>query len=502
MKIQKIISAAAAIILTFSLPHTISYAGEKKSGLEQEVWFTQFDSCINGGEPIRGVDISSIIALEKAGVTFKNEAGETEDIFKVLADHGVNYIRVRVWNEPYDSNGNGYGGGNNDVYTAGLIGKRAARYGMKLLVDIHYSDFWADPEKQTRPKYWQQHNNQVLAGEIYKWTSWVLKSVTEAGGDIGMVQVGNETNCFFCGEKDMREICKLFASGNKAVRDFDKNILIAHHFANPSTGYYPWYAEMLNECKVDYDVFATSYYPYWHGSIENMTNVMRDIGNIYSKYVMVAEVAYPYTDDNGDCFPNIIYSGSQNVEFPYPISVEGQAKCIAETFQAMANTNGHGIGVFYWEPAWIGLPDKSSEEQYKLWNSCGSGWASDFASEYDKSASSAGGSSFDSQALFDFYGNPLESLSVFEHIYPQKNPITTTTTTSSVTTTQSVTYKPFDDSLAGDINNDGVVDVFDIAAMRQHIINKKHSRHGDFNKDGEMGVADLVSLQNWIIRRK
>ncbi|MBQ9898012.1 MAG: glycosyl hydrolase 53 family protein [Ruminococcus sp.] len=383
------------------------------------VTFTQFDSSVNGGEPIRGVDISSIIAIENAGVVFCDDLGNEQDIFKTLAEHGVNYIRVRVWNDPYDSSGNSYGGGNNDVYTAGLIGARAAKYGMKLLVDIQYSDFWADPAKQTRPKYWAEHDLDTLGGEIYKWTTWVLTSVTEAGGDIGMVQVGNETNCHFCGEDDMYSICKLFASGNKAVRDFDSSILIAHHFADPSTGNYPWYAKVMDECGLDYDVFATSYYPYWHGTTDNLTSVLKNIGDTYGKYVMVAETAYPYTSDDGDTFGNVVSASSADCEFRYDISVEGQAQCLTDVFQAVADTGKWGLGAFYWEPAWLGVPGLSWEEQIQLWEQYGSGWATASAAGYDPDVTGTGGSSYDNQALFDFSGKPLASLDVFSRVYPQ-----------------------------------------------------------------------------------
>ena len=104
---------------------------------------------------IKGMDISTVIAQEESGVKYYNEDGEEEDLFKILADSGINYIRVRVWNNPYDEDGNGYGGGNNDVEKAAKIGKRAAKYGMKLLVDFHYSDFWADPNKQYAPVEWK-----------------------------------------------------------------------------------------------------------------------------------------------------------------------------------------------------------------------------------------------------------------------------------------------------------------------------------------------------------
>ena len=387
------------------------------------VYFSQFDMNVNDGEPIRGVDISSILAVENAGVTFCNEYGRKQDIFRTLSEHGVNYIRVRVWNEPYDSKGNSYGGGNCDLYTAAEIGRRAAKYGMKLLVDIQYSDFWADPEKQTRPKYWIQHDHETLKGEIYKYTSWVLETISEAGGNIGMVQVGNETNCFFCGETDMYKICDLFASGDQAIRDFDRSVLIAHHFANPSTGYYAWYAQVMDECNLDYDVFATSYYPYWHGTTENLTTVLKEIADTYNKYVMVAETAYPYTSEDGDTFGNAVSKDSDSAVFRYDISVEGQAQCLTDVFQAVANVGEKGIGVFYWEPAWLGVNGISWEEQSSLWKKYGSGWATDYAAEYDASVTGSGGSSYDNQALFDFEGNSLKSLQVFRNIYPQNTEI-------------------------------------------------------------------------------
>ena len=206
--LKKILVFISAVVFIISSNGTnVNYTASAADKLS-EVVFENFDTSINGGEPIKGVDISSVIAIEKAGVEFYNERGDEEDIFAILSRKGVNYIRVRVWNEPYDNNGNTYGGGNNDLYVAAEIGKRAAKYGMKLLVDIQYSDFWADPAKQTRPKYWQPHDHEKLKTEIYRYTTWVLETITEAGGDIGMVQVGNETNCFFCGER----ICIKYAT--------------------------------------------------------------------------------------------------------------------------------------------------------------------------------------------------------------------------------------------------------------------------------------------------
>lgn len=419
MNILKLASVFSSAVLLASFIGIINagdvYAGDNYN----DVYFNSFDVSVNNGEPVRGVDISSVIAVENAGVEFYNRSGVKQDIFKTLSESGVNYIRVRVWNNPYDSSGNSYGGGNNDVYTAAEIGRRAAQYNMKLLVDFQYSDFWSDPGKQTVPKEWQGYSVEQKKQAIYDYTKESLEIISDAGADIGMVQVGNETNCFFCGEDDMYVICDMFSAGCSAVREFDSSVMIALHFANPSTGYYDWYAQVLNECKVDYDIFATSYYPYWHGTTETLTSVLKKIGDTYDKYVMVAETAYPYTDDDGDNFGNAVSSGSSGADLRYDVSVDGQAQCLTDVFQAVADVGEKGIGVFYWEPAWLGKNGLSWYEQSELWKQYGSGWATEYAAEFDPEVTAAGGSSYDNQALFDFSGRPLESLEVFGNIYPR-----------------------------------------------------------------------------------
>ena len=103
---------------------------------------------------IMGMDASSVISLENSGVKYYDFDGNEADVFKTLSENGINTIRVRVWNKPFDAQGNGFGGGNCDINTAIEIGKRATKYGMNLMVDFHYSDFWADPSKQMVPIAW------------------------------------------------------------------------------------------------------------------------------------------------------------------------------------------------------------------------------------------------------------------------------------------------------------------------------------------------------------
>lgn len=368
---------------------------------------------------IKGVDVSSIIALDDSGVKFYNEAGKKQDIFKTLHEAGVNYVRVRVWNDPYDSKGRGYGGGNNDIEKAIEIGKRSTANNMKLLVDFHYSDFWADPAKQQAPKAWKNLNLEEKKVALYEYTKESLQAMMDEGIDIGMVQIGNETNGGLAGEKTWGAMSQLFNAGSKAVRELDSNMLVALHFTNPeSSGRYASIAKTLQENEVDYDVFASSYYPFWHGTLSNLTSVLKNVANTYEKKVMVAETSYTYTKEDGDGHGNTAPKDSGQT-LNYPITVQGQATAVRDVIEAVANVGEAGIGVFYWEPAWIpAAPDKKLKKNQQLWEKYGSGWATSYAAEYDPEDAGHwyGGSAVDNQALFDFYGRPLSSLNVFKYV--------------------------------------------------------------------------------------
>lgn len=361
---------------------------------------------------IMGADISSILALEQSGVKFFGFDNSEQDIFKTLSEAGINYIRVRVWNDPYDADGRSYGGGNNDVATAAEIGKRAAAYNMKLLVDFHYSDFWADPNKQQPPKAWEGMSVQEKAQALYDFTLDALKTISKAGGKIGMVQIGNEINNAMSGEKNQKNVIELLKAGSAAVREFDKKVLVAVHYTNPETERrYEGLAKSLDNARLDYDVFASSYYPFWHGTLENLSKLLGDIAKTYGKKVMVTETSYAYTIEDGDGSHNTISSGAA-FEFPYPISVHGQARAVRDVINMVAQLGESGIGVFYWESAWIPAPSPET------WETHGTGWASSYAASYDPLDAGRyyGGSAVDNQALFDFNGRPLPSLNVFNYV--------------------------------------------------------------------------------------
>ena len=364
---------------------------------------------------IMGMDASSVLSLEASGVKYYDYEGNEADVFKTLAQSGINYIRVRVWNNPFDSNGNGYGGGNCTIDTALEIGKRATKYGMKLLVNFHYSDFWADPAKQMAPKAWKDLEIEDKANRLYEYTLDSLNKLKAAGVDVGMVQLGNETNGKMSGETVWYKIAQLMAQGAKAVREVFPESLVAVHFANPEkVTNYVEYAKNLDYFKVDYDVFASSYYPYWHGTLDNLAKVLNDITEKYGKKTMVMETSYAYTSLDADFSANTISDGGA-ITKDYPFTIQGQANSVRNIIDTVANKLSNGIGVCYWEGTWITVGTNSWEENSMKWEQFGSGWASSYAVEYDPKDAGAyyGGCAVDNQALFDSEGKPLESLKVF-----------------------------------------------------------------------------------------
>lgn len=402
---------------------------------------------------IKGVDISSYITEVNSGVVYKDWNGNAVngvEFIKLFADTGVNYIRLRVWNQPYEVDANGnpakdengnvkyYGGGNNDLEVTKEICEMIAAYNekyndhVKVLIDLQYSDFWADPEKQTAPKAWADITDiDELTEKVKEFTIDTLEEIATTGVEIGMVQVGNETNTGICGRSEgSSDYYAVFKAGCEAVKEFDENVLRVVHFTDPqSASKADHFAGSLYSNGVDYDVYATSYYPFWHGTTDNLYQVLKNISTKYDKMVMVAETQYPYTNDDYDGSDNQAYEGKDNIDLSkWPVSLQGQANEIRDVINAVAKVGEKGIGMFYWEPAWLGVGNaydedgNLDEEAYKAnqekWNTYGSGWASEYAAEYDLSAEKwgYGGTNNENASLFDFTGNPNATLNVFKYV--------------------------------------------------------------------------------------
>jgi arabinogalactan endo-1,4-beta-galactosidase len=367
---------------------------------------------------IHGVDVSSVLSLEESGVVFRDAQGQPADLFDVLADSGVTDVRVRVWNDPFDADGNGYGGGDVGVERAVEIGRRATGAGLRVLVDFHYSDFWADPAKQHAPKAWEGLSVADTATAVGEFTTDALEAFVAADVDVRMVQVGNETNNGVAGVTGWDAMAQVFSAGSAAVRDVLPDALVAVHFTNPEhVDRYANAAAALAARSVDYDVFASSYYPFWHGSLANLTSVLSHVATTYGKDVVVAETSWARVIEDGDGHPNTIDQAGEATA--YPISVQGQATAVRDVIQAVADVGEAGLGVYYWEPAWLPVgPASEWEANRVLWERDGSGWATSFAGEYDPDDAGQwyGGSSWENQAMFAYDGTALESLRVFAYV--------------------------------------------------------------------------------------
>lgn len=346
---------------------------------------------------------------------------------KFLADNGVTDIRIRVWNDPYNSEKNGYGGGNNDVAKAKMFADAARYAGLKMMVDFHCSDFWCDPSKQKAPKAWDAMNLDDKGTALKTFITESLTAI-DAGKDVvTKVQVGNETTNGFVGETDKANMCTLYKAGIQGVEAYNEKVETVIHLTNPEKNQMTSWAKVLNENNVNYDILATSYYPYWHGTFENLKSEFNKVQTTYGKKCMVAETSYAYTLDDTDGHENTVRKGNNDTSTKWPFTVQGQATYMRDVMNAVNEAGG--LGVFYWESAWITVGDTTglseSELENKtndnklLWEQYGSGWASSYSSEYDPTDAGKwfGGSAVDNQAFFAADGTALNSLYVYQYVY-------------------------------------------------------------------------------------
>jgi len=348
---------------------------------------------------IKGMDISMIKSLEEHGACYYLN-GVKKDVFRILKECGANMIRLRLWYDPYSESGAAYGGGNNDLETTIALAGRAVENGMDFLLDFHYSDFWADPGKQLKPKAWEGLSGAKLQRAVYKYTAETLQRFRAEGLVPAMVQVGNEiTNGLLWPDgkaENVEEMAKLLAGGIRGVREVWQKIKIVFHldFGTDNKMYRKWFSDIA-PYHLDYDVIGMSYYPYWNGSMEELFYNMNDISKTFGKEVLVAETAMGYTTDPLGC-SGIVFSKEQEEASGYPATFEGQEAFLRDLFEKVRQVeDNRGIGVFYWEPAWLPI------------NACT--WAEKPGSEYmnDKAQS---GNTMANQALFDSEGNANPAL--------------------------------------------------------------------------------------------
>ncbi len=340
---------------------------------------------------VRGADLSFTPQLEEVGVRFR-DGGHVRPVERILADHGANYMRLRIWTNPP--------AGYSTEATALAMARRAQRADMRVLLDLHYSDFWADPSHQTTPAAWQGQDLATLAETVRAYTRTVVADFARQGTPVDMVQVGNEITAgmlwplgqiYQSDGAHWTEFTTLLKAGIQGVREGSPRKhparVMVHIDRGGDNGGSVWFYDHILAAGVDFDVIGQSFYPFWHGPLAALQANLNDLAPRYGKDIVVVETAYPWTTGNGDQLANFINSDSQLPDgAAYPATPEGQAGYFEALREVLAAVpDGRGAGFVDWEPEWIP----------------GVGWEP------------GAGNPNDNLTMFDWQGNALPSVRAF-----------------------------------------------------------------------------------------
>ncbi len=329
---------------------------------------------------VMGADLSYVNQILDHGGSYADSLGYRSP-YAIFAHHGVNTVRLRLWHDPawvrevYEDPDVPLYSGLEDVIRAGRAAKAE---GMHLFLDFHYSDTWADPGRQNVPDAWKDITDlDILVDSVYAYTAATLRAMEAEGLLPELVQVGNEINCGMLstntepGFPDLN-VChgnraaqgRVLNAGIRAVRDAAPGTRIILHIAQPEN-VVPFFDGITDAGGVeDFDIIGFSYYSLWSeeplSAIDHHVETWRQR---YGKDVMLVETAYPWTLGDADQYGNIY--GEAGLVTGYPASPAGQRDFMAELVRQVID--GGGIGVVYWEPAWITSTMKD------LWGT-GSSW--------------------------------------------------------------------------------------------------------------------------------
>ena len=357
---------------------------------------------------VKGMDLSTLIELERCGAKYYDD-GKEMDILDIMKKYDVDTIRIRLWNDPWSETGESYGAGENDLKTSLEIAKRVTDAGFSVLLNFHYSDFWADPGKQFKPKAWADYGVEELEKAVYDFTAETMEVFEKEGVNITMVQVGNElSNGLLWPEgkvPNYDNIAKFVNAGIRGVRKVDGEVPIMIHLDNGGKNelYREWFDNFMQRGE-DFQIIGLSYYPFWHGTLDMLEYNMNDIAKRYGKDLIVAEVSMGYTMEDYKEYEKLSdeerkgYATRQELveKIEYPMTIQGQYDFMQDFLNRISHiADNKGRGFFYWEPAWIPVH--------------GSGWATPASLKYIQDPGPCG-NEWANQALFDYKGNALPTL--------------------------------------------------------------------------------------------
>lgn len=308
---------------------------------------------------VRGADLSFLPQLEEAGVRFRDLAGRIRPAERILAAQGANHMRLRVWVDPP--------AGYSDKARALALARRAKRAGMKIVLDPHYADFWADSGKQPIPAGWPT-DLPGLTAKLRDYTHSLVRAFADQGTPVDILQIGNEiTNGILWpvgqlylsdGTQQWDAFATLLkaaiAGARQGCRAHPPRIML-HIDRGGKMGDTRWFFDNITAQGVPFDIIGQSYYPMWHGSIAELTANLADSVARYGKPVLLAEISYPWTFADGDQRGNIVTADSELPdEDRFPATPAGQAAFYEAIRRVLlAVPGGNGLGFLVWEPEWI-----------------------------------------------------------------------------------------------------------------------------------------------------
>ena len=273
---------------------------------------------------VNGVDISMLKQVEENGGLFY-EDGVQIDPIQIFKNKGINTARIKIWHAPSLNY--------NNLESVLDIANRANSVGLDLFLDFHYSDTWADPSSQEKPSAWEDLNFETLCDSVEQYSHHVITKLKNQNTLPKYVQIGNETDCgllwpdgYICNESDndsqwskLRELFIHAIEGVNSALDTQDTLEIIAHVSSGGN----WFFSNLLEMGIDIDILSISYYPMWHGTLNDLNNNIDALGNQFQKPILIAETAYPFTLQWNDNTNNILGFESQILE-DYEATEEGQ----------------------------------------------------------------------------------------------------------------------------------------------------------------------------------
>lgn len=360
-----------------------------------------------------GIDIGTYSDNVRSNSRYFKNHIEIDPIRYLHDNNHVKFSRLRIWVDPFDENGKPYGAGTNDYEETLRLARLSINYGYQLVLDFHYSDFWADPGKQTLPKAWANLTFEELTQKVYDYTKETLTKFKQLNIDFYAIQIGNEiTNGFMWPHGRLIEqkdtpirtnydaFCTLLSQGIKAQKEIypEAKTIIHLERSGDHRVYDEFFGELVRH-NIEWDVIGASYYPYWHGTFDEFFDNMSKLQDKYHKECMVMEFAYAFTkEDYIVDTNNQLITRNMELYYPYPLTPEGQKQCICNFLQRCKET--HISAVFYWEPIWI--PGTYTE------------WATQEGQKYIHEEGKSTRNEWANQCLFDYDGNALPGLDCFK----------------------------------------------------------------------------------------